>query len=415
MPFEFVEEYRKLSSGVFTIQTLNGKSLRLSSENRLFGSLVIDPWVIDYNDFKPRRPRIEDVKNNSRIGDALEEVSFTYCMDMPAEDVPEESSYIKTIETFVLNTTKHIMAAPASIDSLHNWIEVAEIIAQGNPLSQRPIITLNAPVTTPLNFYPINAEILKEAIKHELHICAQTEPIAGLTAPYSFAGGLLMGNCENLFLIVMAQVLRPGTPVLYSIGNARGNMMNGSAIFYPADKVLWKIASSQMARFYGLSIEAEATGSSVGCYDTQNGIEHALHLIPAVSGCGGLFNGLGSFANACGMSPEMIVIHAELIHLLNRVFEGIIVTDKTLGIDSILSRFPESFLDDSLTIDMLYNGEFFNGKCFDQFDANQLNNKSMIERAHARVEEILSTHRTDLDETRIQDIQNWAQKKYNTK
>ena len=299
----------------------------------MFGSLVIDPWIIDYETQKPRRPVLADVVRHTRLGDALEDVDFLYRMDMPPEDVPGAHAFIRTLEAFALNTTKPMLAAPASRESLADWLELADILAGGRPLAERPFLCLCAPVTTPLTFHALNAEIMKEGIRRGLPLCAQTEPIAGTTAPLSFAGGLLMGNCENLFLVTMAQSLRPGAAIAYSVGNALTDLRTGSAIFYPADKMLWKIASAQMARFYRLPIEGEATGSLVGRYDMQNGIEHALHMLPAVVSGGGMFNGLGSCYNACGMSAEMVVIHSDLLRLLDRIRLGVAVSEEMLAAD----------------------------------------------------------------------------------
>jgi len=86
-----------------------------------------------------------------------------------------------------------MLAAPASIESMQNWLEVAEILADGKPAAQCRLITFSIPVTTPLVFDNMNAQLFKTAIQKGFPLSAQTEPIAGTTAPLSFAGGLLMG------------------------------------------------------------------------------------------------------------------------------------------------------------------------------------------------------------------------------
>ena len=254
-------------------------------------------------------------------------------------------------------------------------------------------------MTTPLTFHALNAEIMKEGIRRGLPLCAQTEPIAGTTAPLSFAGGLLMGNCENLFLVTLAQLLRPGAAIAYSVGNALTDLRTGSAVFYPADKMLWKIASAQMARFYRLPIGGEATGSLVGRYDTQNGIEHALHMLPAVVSGGGMFNGLGSCYNACGMSAEMVVIHADLLRLLDRIRLGVAVSEEMLAADAIIQAGPGGhFLEDPLTLKMLRSGEFFTAGCFDRTGERSPNRfeDSLLAPRPPRVEDLLAAHTPDV-------------------
>lgn len=414
LPGRLVEECMELAPSCFRLFRRDGTAVGIGTDSRVFGSLVIDPWIIDYETQKPRRPVLEDVVRHTRLGDALDNVDFLYRMDMPPEDVPSEDAFIRTLVAFVVNTTKPMMAAPASRESLANWLELADILAGGQPLGERPFLCLCAPVTTPLTFQALNAEIMKAGVRRGLPLCAQTEPIAGTTAPLSFAGGLLMGNCENLFLVVMAQLLKPGSAIAYSVGNALTDLRTGCAIFYPADKMLWKIASAQMARFYRLPIEGEATGSLVGRYDTQNGIEHALHMLPAVLCGGGMFNGLGSCYNACGMSAEMVVIHADLARLISRIGLGVEVSDKMLAADAIIQAGPGGhFLEDPLTLEMLRSGEFFTEGCFDRTGERSPNRfeDSLLARAHRRVEALLAAHTPAVTENVAEEVHRWAARK----
>ncbi len=413
LPAKLVEECLLSAPQRFSLYRLDGTAVEISTESRVFGSLVLDPWIIDYDTQLPRRPLLRDVARNARLGDALDNVDFMYLMDIPTDDLAGEEAYIRVMETFAVNRTKPVMAGPSSQESLMRWIELAEILADGRPLSERPMLLLGAPVTTPLTFNALNAEIMKAGVRRGLPICAQTEPIAGITAPLSFAGGLLMGNCENLFLVVMTQLLRRGAPIAYSIGNALMDFQSGRAIFYPADKMLWKIASSQMAQFYRLPIEGEATGSLVGRYDTQNGIEHALHILPAALCGGGMYNGLGSCYNACGMSAEMVLIHSDLLRLTDRLRKGIDLSDEMLDTDSIIETGAGGhFLEDPLTIDMLRSGEFFTTGCFDRLGEQSANRfeDSMLARAHGRVEELVSSHTPAVPENIARNVHRWAEK-----
>jgi trimethylamine---corrinoid protein Co-methyltransferase len=414
LPGRLIEECLAMAPSHFRLYRRDGTAVEIGTGTRVFGSLVIDPWIIDYETQKPRRPVLEDVVRHTRLGDALEDVDFLYRMDMPPEDVPGAYAFIRTLEAFALNTTKPMLAAPASRESLADWLELAGILAGGRPLAERPFLCLCAPVTTPLTFHALNAEIMKEGIRRGLPLCAQTEPIAGTTAPLSFAGGLLMGNCENLFLVTLAQLLRPGAAIAYSVGNALTDLRTGNAVFYPADKMLWKIASAQMARFYRLPIGGEATGSLVGRYDTQNGIEHALHMLPAVVGGGGMFNGLGSCYNACGMSAEMVVIHADLLRLLDRIRLGVAVSEEMLAANAIIQAGPGGhFLEDPLTLKMLRSGEFFTAGCFDRTGERSANRfeDSLLARAHRRSEDLLAAHTPATPADVAEEVHRWAEDK----
>ena len=409
LPPALVEECRALAPAEFFLYGADGTPLRVATDSHCFGSLVIDPWIIDYDTQLPRRPRLDDVTLHARLGDAHPAVSFIYRMDMAVEDCPAQQAYIRTLEAVAANTTKPLMAAPASAETLRNWLDVAEILADG---AAGPRLIMGSPVTTPLTFHPINAAIMKAGLRAGLPFNAQSEPIAGTTAPYSFAGGLLLGNAENLFLLTLAQVLKPGAAFAYSSGNALTDMATGRVLFYNADKMLWKTAIAQLAGFYRLPLEGEITGSLVGRYDTQNGMELALLMLPVLLGSGGMFCGLGSCYNACGFSAEMMVMDADLAALLQRISAGIDFSDYMLNTDSIIEQGPGgTFLAEPFTVEMLRSGEFFTGGCFDRLGEQGRNDPadSMLARAHERVLE-LSAKAPTVPARIVEALRRWAER-----
>jgi len=163
--------------------------VEIGTDTRVFGSLVINPWIMDYATQTPRRPTMADVVRHTRLGDALDNVGFLYRMDMPPSDADPDTGYIRTLEACAVNTVKPFLAAPATLESLHHWLEVGEILADGSSMAERPRLALGAPVTTPLTFNPINGRIVREGVARGLPICGQTEPIAGTTAPLSLWPG----------------------------------------------------------------------------------------------------------------------------------------------------------------------------------------------------------------------------------
>ena len=414
LPRQLIQETLALAPSEFEIHRIDGVTLPIAGRNRFYGSLVIDPWIIDYETQTPRRPLLADVVRHTRLGDALPRVDFLYRMDMPPDDLPAAEAYTVTLAAFAANTTKHMMAAPATAESLQQWLEVAEILAGARALSDCRLISIGAPVTTPLQFGPLNGQILKTTVRRGLAFIAQTEPIAGTTAPFSFAGGLLMGHAENLFLVAMTQLVRAGAPIFYSSGNALTDMTTGRVTFYNADKMLWKIGLCQLADYLGLPVEGESSGSLVGRYDIQCGIEYGLLGLPTPA-CGrGIFNGLGSCYNACGMSAEFVVIQADMIDLLERISGGIDVSEAKLGLESIVAAGPGGhFLEDPLTLKLLRAGEFYTRGSFDRLGERSPNDPldSMLVRAHARVEQLLGSHRPAVSERTVEELAAWARRR----
>jgi len=134
-------------------------------------------------------------------------------------------------------------------------------------------------------------------------------------------------------------------------------------------------------------------------------------MLPAVVCGGGMFNGLGSCYNACGMSAEMVVIHSDLLRLVARLRMGVEVSDRTLAADAIIQSGPGGhFLEDPLTLEMLRSEEFHTTGCFDRSGEHSPNRfeDSMLARAHERVEELLSAHVPGVPEGIVAEVHRWA-------
>jgi trimethylamine:corrinoid methyltransferase-like protein len=71
-------------------------------------AIVTDPWIVDYETQKPRRPRLEDVRRHTIIAQKLDPITSISLMDFPVTDVPEPISSLRAFEEHVLYHNKHI-------------------------------------------------------------------------------------------------------------------------------------------------------------------------------------------------------------------------------------------------------------------------------------------------------------------
>lgn len=127
-PAEMVGELLKLAPSMSRHACLNGSVLEVGGENRYYASLVLDPFVVDHHDGL-RRPKLEDVRRHTIIGESLDRVSAMMRMQFPVSDVPEPDCYYKTMEVFLCHTAKHVTAYPTSVENCRDWIEITAVIA----------------------------------------------------------------------------------------------------------------------------------------------------------------------------------------------------------------------------------------------------------------------------------------------
>jgi len=115
-------------------------------EQRLL-SIVSDPWIIDYETQRPRRPCLEDVRRHTFITQRLEPVVAVSRMDFPVTDVEDATSSLRALEVHLLNHVKHYLVLPATLESFEQWMQIGRILSRGEPLDD--LITVGVAVASP--------------------------------------------------------------------------------------------------------------------------------------------------------------------------------------------------------------------------------------------------------------------------
>jgi trimethylamine---corrinoid protein Co-methyltransferase len=391
---------------------LNGRVLEAGGDKRYYLSLILDPFIADYRDGL-RRPVLEDVRRNTIVGESLERINSMMRMQFPVSDVPEPESYYRTMETFLLHTTKHTSAYPTSVENCRDWMDAMAVIAEaaGLDVERTPLLSLAMAVTSPLQVHGPNVEIMKMAMSRCYPIIPTVCPMAGTTSPYSVAGTVLAANAESLLPTLIAQCYKPGHPVFYAVGPSVTDMRSGHDMYYRAEKMLFKLAGVQMGRFYRLPISGEAGGTLTHRPDVQNGAESMMYLLAALTGQN-IMGGLGSLYNANGMSAEQIVMQCGLVDMAEYVSRGIDISDRKLGLESIARVGPGgNFLTDGLTIELLRSDEFFGSRHIDLSGGYHDGASGMYEMAHREVERLVAEYRPTVPEKVLEAIRGYFGRK----
>jgi trimethylamine---corrinoid protein Co-methyltransferase len=383
----------------YTIGSPGGATHVIGGDRQAAVAIVTDPWIIDYQTGCPRRPSLGDIRRHTTIAQQLDSVVGISLMDFPVTDVAEPISSMRAFEEHVLLHNKHIWMMATGLERLEDWLQVARILGQDEDLSKSRPGTVAVGVLSPLALSDLNVELLYIACENGLPVVPTVCPIAGMTSPYTMAGTLLQGHAECIALAALTQVVRRGHPYLYSFGPSLGHMRYMHDMYYTMDKVLWKLATVQLAQSYGMPVTAECGGSMTYRYDQQNGAEGMLFMLAAAnSGCD-LIAGIGSTHNAIGMSAEMMLIHGAWLNAARYLKRGIQVDELHLAVASMVRAGPGgNFMADDLTVQMLRRGEFFADDLFDFAGGVEAltDSPSLLERAHHRVERMTANPQSPL-------------------
>jgi len=308
VPRELLEELLELVPGRYEVVGAGGRKWTVGGGERHCLAIVTDPWILDYDTGRLRRPCLADVVRHTRIAQMLERVVAISLMDYPVADFPGPTSSLHAMEEHIINHDKHIYVLPTSVESLERWLRVGRILLRGGELNGNRLMTVGVAVLSPLTLTEMNGEFLLIACHDDLPVVPTVCPMAGTTSPYSKAGTLVLAHAENLFLAALTQMVRPGHPFMYAMGPSRTDMRSGEDMYYTLDKVLWKVAGVQLGKFCGIPTTAECGGTMSPRYDVQAGAEGMLFMLSAYLSGADMLAGIGSYCNAVGMSGEMMLL-----------------------------------------------------------------------------------------------------------
>jgi len=283
-----------------------------------------------------RRSELKDVMNMARMVDALENIHF-YMLNVYPNDLPGENVDVNRFGAALNRTQKHVMGGVYSVEGVRNVIKMAQIIA-GSPekLKKRPFISMVACIISPFVIDETYGRLAIEVAKHGIPLVVPAEPLCGATAPVTLAGNLVVLNVDTLSGIMLSQLVNPGTPVLYGCVASITDMRNMKYLAGAVEMGLINAAAAQLAQFYNIPIYATAGMSDSKVNDVQAGYESALTSLMVALAGGNIIHDAAGFIEFCmTASYDKLVIDDEIIGMVMRAVDGIVVNDETLAFDLI--------------------------------------------------------------------------------
>jgi len=259
-----------------------------------------------------------------------------FLMVEPA-DVPAAKAHLHMLLSGILLSDKAFMGSPTSREGAHHSLEMAGIVwGSKGSIRNRPVMVSLINSLSPLKFSEEMAGSLIEFAKHGQPCIVASVIQAGASGPIRIAGLLTLQNAEVLAGLTLAQLVNPGTPIIYGSASAITDMRTGRLAVGALETSVIISATAQIARFYNLPSRAGGALTGANFPDAQAGVESALTLLTAAR------NGISFILHSCGildsflaMSFEKFLIDEELCGMIRRLLSPVQVNEETVGVAAI--------------------------------------------------------------------------------
>ncbi len=339
IPDHLVKEAIQSAPKTFTLYGRD-PNFKVTLEDRLvyYEPMIGRLNILDLETGLRRRTTLDDVAQLIRVADALEHYTLLHSgAIMPhIEGVRDEVAHVHGYFTSVRNSSKVIKGVVRGKEKAKDCIRMAAVVAGGEgALKKRPNMFTTCNVISPLEYMVEQTEGLIEYAKVGLPVDIASEPQCGATSPVTMAGTLTQQTAEILGMVVISQLVNPGTPVLMGTVAAAMDLRNGMIALGGVEAALLNVAHAQMAQFYGIPSRGTGSNTESKMLDMQAGYEKAITLsLPALAGINMIFYP-GTMDHAMTVSLESLVIDHEICGMIDRILKGVSVTEETIGLDLI--------------------------------------------------------------------------------
>lgn len=358
--------------------------------------------TVDLDTWEPRDPTRQEYSDLITVFDALPNMHaigpYPY---YGFRGVPPVMRLLEGIAIKISNSTKVLINGNASdADQFH--IQMVKV-AGGEAV-------LSAYGSAPLTWYDDQLRATYRALETGWPMYLLQGTAIGATGPATVAGTVVVNLAELLSLLVLIQLLKPGTRVHVASDTYPQNMRSGAPGFGRISCSLVKAVENQMTRRYGIP-RRDSSGGPVSSKksDFQTGYERSLNaLVSALSGSN-LISMHSALYGEMAAHPVQAILDDDVAGMIGRFIEGVIVGDETIALDLIekVGPIPGNYLNTAHTREQWRREQFIPRAADDLTypEWSRSGKKDCLDYARGVMEEILGGHKVSISLTPNQEAE----------
>ena len=284
-----------------------------------------------------RRPAtMEDFRSFTSLAAQADAIDAMSTVVVEPSDVPPERRSVEMTHALLTLSDKPIMGSVLGATAAQDSIEMARIVL--GDIDEKPAVLGLININSPLRLDITMAEALLEYVRAGQPVLLTPGILMGVSAPVTAAGAVAQAFAELLAGVVLAQVLRPGVPVIIGTGGFGADLRAGGSGFGRPEQALGTIMAAQLARKLGLPFRSSAATTGSMRPDCRSGYERMMTALASWSaGTHLCLQAAGTLDCINSMCYEQFVIDLEVWGYLKRLAAPVAVDEESLALDLIAS------------------------------------------------------------------------------
>lgn len=331
-----IEEFVSKAPSKFTLLARNADNNLTIGGNRLcFAPVYGPPFVTDLDQGR-REATLEDFQNFVKLAYMSPYIHHSGGTIVEPVDRPVPTRHLDMLYSHIKYSDKAFMGSVTSARNAADSVSMAEIVFGADQIRENPALISLINISSPRRLDETMLGALTVYARARQAVVITPFILSGAMAPASVAGTLVQQNAEALAGIAYAQMVEPGTPVVYGSFMTNVDLQSGSPVFGTPSSQLGLLASAQMARHYHLPFRSGGMFASSKIPDAQAAYESVMTMLPTMQACVNfVLHAAGWLENGMTAGYEKFVLDCEMLGMFHKLLQGLDLSEEALAMESI--------------------------------------------------------------------------------
>ncbi len=328
---DFVLEQVALAPSEFVVSARNPeRSVEIGGDRMCFMAVQGPPFVREGPE--RREGTLADLERFIRLSQVFDEIDVPGSLSCEPGDLPLDSRHLDMVRAALVLSDKPLIGSQISLDAAHDSLGLARIVL-GDELDRTPCVFSNINVNSPLRYDGRMLDALFVYAAAGQPILITPFLLMGAMSPVTIPAALVQQVTEALAGVALAQLVRPGTPVVFGSFLSHTDMQSGSPGFGGPEAATGLLCSGQLARRFDLPWRSGGGGLTTSqTVDAQAAYESLNTLLPAfLAGANIMVHAAGWLESGLVSCYEKYIVDIELLRMLRHEFTPLEIDEASLA------------------------------------------------------------------------------------
>jgi trimethylamine---corrinoid protein Co-methyltransferase len=344
-PREIVQKALKDAPSSITLHDRDGEPAATLEGDRVhFVPASSALRVLDRKTQKPREPKTPDFVEYVKIADPLKNIAYLSTAFIP-KDIPQDMADAWRLYLVLSHSKRPIVSGAFTSYGVPRMAEIMAMFREGKEdLVKRPLSIFTCCPNTPLRWGEDPISNIMDCAEWGIPIEVVPVLLLGMISPTTTIGALVLHTAEVLSGLTIAQVVRPGTPVIFGGAPASFHMQLMTNPMTAVEALQVYCGYAQVAKYLELPCQAYMALSDSKFNDLQAGMESGVGAFLAASAGFNSVSGPGMLDYVNCFSVEKLIFDDEIVAHAKRFVRPVEVREDLPAADLIAELVREKHL-----------------------------------------------------------------------